>query len=387
MVELKNYFEENFEDARAIVKRLEVGPPVGTPIQFEVYGKDFDKLYAYAEKVQNIVEAVPGTVDVRDNWGAFIPKLSIAVNQDQARRIGVSSQSIADGFSAGLSGNTMTEYREGDTVIPVIYRSVKDERTDLVKLQTVSIPTSQGGIVPLLQVANMELKWAAGVIKHKNRHRTIIIEGDTDGRRTVAQITADVKEKLNREVEFSTGYGVKFSGEGKESEEAQMSIMEKLPICMALLVMILVAQFGNVRKMLIILVTIPLSFIGIIFGLLSTGYAFGFMAFLGVISLAGIVVNNAILLIEQIDTDIATGQSSGEAIITAGRRRAFPIILTTLTTLSGLMPLAFSGDMWGPMAVTIIGGLIVSTALTLVVIPLLYAIFFRIKMEPVSTDS
>ena len=379
--ELKTYFENNFEDARAIVKRLENGPPVGTPVQVEVYGKDFKKLYLYARQVQAIAESIPGATDIRDDWGAFIPKLSIVVNQDRARRIGVSSRTIADGLSAGLSGTMATEYREGDSIIPVIYRAIEKERTSLQKLQTASIPTSQGGTIPLLQVANLELKWASGVVKHKNRHRTIVIEGDTDGSRSVAEITDDIQTRIKKEIDFSPGYGVKFAGEGQESAEAQESITDKLPPAMALLVMILVAQFANVRKMVMILFTIPLSFLGIILGLLSTGYAFGFMAFLGVISLAGIVVNNAILLIEQIDVNLKAGKKSMDAIISAGQRRAFPIILTTLTTLSGLMPLAWSGDMWGPMAVTIMGGLVISTILTLVVIPVLYAIFFRVILD------
>lgn len=388
--ELQDYFFKNYPDAKAIVKTMESGPPVGAPIQVEVYGKRLDKLYTLAQKVQAIVEQVPGARDVRDNWGAQIPKISIAINQDQARRIGVSTKDIARELTAYFSGSIISEFREGDRSIPITLRSTKEERNTLNSLQNINLATSQGITVPLLQIANIEMEWEAGKIRHNNRRRTITIEAYSTGERMASQILADIQKQL-KGVQFEPGYGVKYAGEAEKSGTANKSIMDKVPIAFAILMMILVAQFSNVRKMLIILMTIPLSFIGIILGLLVVDYPFGFMAFLGVISLAGIVVNNAILLLEQIEADLQAGKPPIEAIISAGQRRSFPIILTTITTVCGLIPLAISGEFWGPMAVTIIGGLLVSTMLTLVVIPTLYAILFGVPytkpiLEPIPVE-
>ncbi len=385
IADLKRYFPENFEDVFAIVRKLENGPPVGAPVQVRIAGKEIDDLYSYAQQVTEILENTPGTRDIRDDWGERIPKLSIEVNQEQARRIGVSSASIAQTLRRVVRGDSVTEYREGDSVIPIYGRSIEEDRTTLGRLQDINLPTSQGTTVPLTQVANLKLEWEAGKIRHRDRRRTITVSAYVKDGYTAKDIT-DVIQSQIAQIEFQSGDRVTYGGVAEGSSEAEESINVQVPIAMTILVLILVAQFGNVRKMLLILMTIPLSFMGIILGLLTADYAFGFMAFLGVISLAGIVVNNAILLIEQIDADLALGKSQMEAVISAGRRRAFPIILTTLTTLSGLFPLAISGDFWGPMAVTIMGGLLVSTMLTLVVIPTLYAIFFRVKYEKVEIE-
>jgi len=376
--ELKYYFIENFENALGIVKFLETGPPIGAPIQVRVFGKKLDKLYSYTEKINKIMEETKGIRDIRDDWGCTIPKLSILINQDQARRVGVSSSSIAKSLQQSISGLIITAFREGDNSIPIIGRIIEEDRNTIRKIQDINIPTMTGTNVPLLQVANLQLDWEAGKIRHLDRRRTITILAYNATNYNSKEIIERIKKNL-ADIEFEPGYGVIFGGEEEGSQKAQKSINDQIPISMAILVMILVAQFANVRKMVIILMTIPLAFIGVFTGLLITNMSFGFMAFLGIISLAGIVVNNAILLIEQIDLNISDGIPPVESIINAGQRRAFPIILTTLTTLSGLLPLAISGEFWGPMAVTIMSGLLASTFLTLAIIPTLYAIFFRVK--------
>jgi len=378
--ELSEYFNNNFTDAIGIVRYLESGPPVGAPIQVRIHGKEFKKLYAYASQVQDICESIEGLRDIRDDWGLKIPKLSISINQDQARRVGVSSSSIAQSFQRALTGEAMTYFREGDTSIPIIGRLKEQERNTIDRIQDIHLLTAHGKSIPIAQVANLQLKWEAGKIRHRDLRRTITIQAyNTEGYNIDALLTK-IQEKI-ADIEFESGYGISYGGEKEGTEIAQKSINEQIPISMAVLVMILVAQFSNVRKMAIILMTIPLAFIGVFTGLWLTDMAMGFMAFLGVISLAGIVVNNAILLIEQIDVELNNDTPPIEAIILSGQRRAFPIILTTLTTLSGLMPLSMSGAFWGPMAVTIMSGLLVSTILTLVMIPSLYAILFRVKYE------
>lgn len=379
--ELQDYFDDNFHDAIVIVKKLESGPPVGAPIQIRVQGNDFDQLYAYTAQVKKILDEIPGTINIRDDWGDPIPKISVNVNQDSARRVGASTASLGNNLNTFLNGANITGYREGDTVIPVVGRVREEERSSLNNLSNFDVPTSGENTVPLKQIARMEIEWEAGKIRHRERLRTITVKAYVQEGFTSKAILKQAQEEI-RQIELNHGYKIQLGGEAEESGKAQQSISVQIPLAMAILVMILVAQFGNVRKMLIILMTIPLSFIGVISGLLLFDRAFGFMAFLGVISLAGIVVNNAILLIEQIDADLAEGKDPVEAIISAGQRRSFPIVLTTLTTLSGLFPLALSGDFWGPMAVTIMGGLLVSTALTLVIIPTLYGLLFGIKNSP-----
>ena len=374
--ELSIYFDTHYESSRGIVKFLESGPPVGAPIQVRVYGRNFDKLYAYTRDIKQICESIDGVRNVRDDWGPLIPKLSISVNQDQARRIGVSSASISNVLQDSLRGGTITYFREGDTSIPIVGKIVEKERTNISEIQDLNIPTMTGKKVPLAQVAHLKLNWEAGKIRHRDRRRTVTVSAyNSEGYNAKSLI--DTIQSYIENIDFEPGYGVSFGGEQEGSAKAEKSIGEQIPISMALLVMILVAQFGNVRKMIIILVTIPLSFIGVFTGLYISNMAFGFMAFLGIISLAGIVVNNAILLIEEIDANLNNKMAFNEAIVAAGKRRSFPIILTTLTTLSGLIPLAMSGVFWGPMAITIISGLLASTLLTLAIIPTLYSIFFR----------
>lgn len=378
--ELPTYFANNYTDATATVKTLDSGPPVGAPIQIQVFGKELDKLYAYTGQIERLLKNEPGTRNVRNDWGNQIPKFSIEVNQDQARRVGVSTYRISQVLDSSFSGIKATSYREGDDSIPVIMRSNDEERKTLNSLLNINLESTAGGKVPLQQVANVKLEWEAGKIRHLNRKRTIIVKAYITGERSAAEIVNSVKAQI-ADIDFESGYGVTYSGEDDASKEANESIAKQLPLALSLLIMILVAQFANVRKMVIILTTIPLSFIGVILGLLVTGYPFGFLALLGIISLAGIVVNNAILLLEELQAQLDAGKNPVEAIVDSGKRRATPILLTTVTTVSGLFPLAISGLFWGPMAVTIMSGLVASTFLTLVVIPILYAIMFRVNTK------
>jgi len=386
--ELGTYFQNNLTEGRIDMRRIEEGPPVGAPIQVRVMGKDFEELYEYADQVREIIKNIPGTSTIFDDWGRKVPLVYIELNQDQARRTGVSTQTITRNMQAIFSGTRITDYREQDDAIPIVGRASSRERNSLQRIQSFEIPTTEGGKLPLGQVADVKIKWEAGKIRHHDRRRTITVKAYLAGTRTADLILKDIDSQIQEKIKFAPGYGVQYGGEQEQSSFAQNALKKSLPIGVAMLMLILVFQFGNVRKMLIILTTIPLSFIGVILGLYVVNYPLSFFGILGVLSLAGIVVNNAILLIEQTDVNLAEGKPPVEALIDAGIRRAYPIILTTITTLAGLFTLAISGLFWGPMAVAIMGGLIVSTFLTLVVAPVLYAIFFNIntssrqKFEP-----
>ncbi len=376
--ELDTYFKENIVEGRVDMRRIEEGPPVGAPIQVRVHGKDFDKLYKYTEQIEDIVRSTSGTTSLNDDWGRRIPLLYIKVKQDQARRIGVSTETITRNMQSFFSGARITDFREGDDAIPVVVRANAADRNTLENLGSLMIPTSQGTQVPVSQVADVDITWEAGKIRHYHRRRTITVKAYLDGTRTADETLREISKKIDDQIRFAYGYGIEFGGEKEQSSNAQGALQKALPIGGALLMLILVMQFGNVRKMLIILTTIPLSFIGVVLGLYVVDYPLSFFGLLGVLSLAGIVVNNAILLIEQTDVNLKEGIPPVEALINSGLRRAYPIFLTTLTTIAGLYTLAISGLFWGPMAVAIMGGLIVSTFLTLVVGPTLYAILFNV---------
>jgi multidrug efflux pump subunit AcrB len=286
-----------------------------------------------------------------------------------------------------FSGRRITDYRDGDDAIPIVARAGSAERHSLEKIQSLRIPTSVGTHIPLSQVADIKITWEAGKIRHYHRQRTITVKSYLDGTRTADETLNEVNAKINDQIQFAYGYGIEFGGEKEQSSLAQAALKKALPIGGALLTLILVMQFGNVRKMLIILTTIPLSFIGVVIGLYVVNYPLSFFGMLGVLSLAGIVVNNAILLIEQTDVNLKEGQAPVEALINSGLKRAYPIFLTTLTTIAGLYTLAVSGLFWGPMAVAIMGGLIVSTFLTLVIGPTLYAILFNITCKKEDVES
>ncbi len=385
--ELGPYFKENLIEGRVDLRRIEEGPPVGAPIQVRVHGKDFNQLYKYANQVRDIIRSTPGTTGLNDDWGRRIPLIYITVNQDQARRVGVSTETIIRNMQLVFSGRRITDYREGDDAIPIVARAGSAERHSLEKIQSLRIPTSVGTHIPLSQVADIKITWEAGKIRHYHRQRTITVKSYLDGTRTADETLNEVNAKINDQIQFAYGYGIEFGGEKEQSSLAQAALKKALPIGGALLMLILVMQFGNVRKMLIILTTIPLSFIGVVIGLYVVNYPLSFFGMLGVLSLAGIVVNNAILLIEQTDVNLKEGQAPVEALINSGLKRAYPIFLTTLTTIAGLYTLAVSGLFWGPMAVAIMGGLIVSTFLTLVIGPTLYAILFNITCKKEDVES
>ena len=387
LVELDAYFKKNILEGRIDMRRVEEGPPVGSPIQVRVYGKEFDKLYQYTEQIQNIVRSTSGTTNLNDDWGRRIPLIYIDVKQDQARRIGVSTETITRNMQSFFSGRKITDFREKDDAIPIVGRASASKRNTLENIKSRKIPTSLGSYVPLNQVADVKITWETGKIRHYDRNRTITVKAYLDGTRTADETLKEINEKIEDQIQFAYGYGIDFGGEKEQSSKAQGALQKSLPIGGALLMLILVMQFGNVRKMVIILTTIPLAFIGVILGLYTVNYPLSFFGILGVLSLAGIVVNNAILLIEQTDVNLKEGKPPAEALIDAGLRRAYPIFLTTLTTIAGLYTLAVSGLFWGPMAVAIMGGLIVSTFLTLVVAPTLYAILFNISCNKQEVQS
>jgi multidrug efflux pump subunit AcrB len=382
---LERFAFERFPDLEMTLRRPENGPPINTPVEVRILGRETDEIFAIVDRVKARLDAIDGTKNVGDDWGRRTKKLFVDVSQPRARRAGVTSQDVAVSLQTGLSGIELTEYREADKLIPITLRSQGADRRDVDKLESFAVfAQATGRSVPLKQVADVRVQWEPAKILRRDRLQTVTVGSQLEPGYTATQINNEIRPWLVEESQsWPLGYRWEFGGEAETSGEANQSIAEKLPIAAMIIVLLLVAQFDSIRRPLIILLTIPLGLIGVIIGLLVARSYFGFMTLLGIISLAGIVINNAIVLIDRIRIEIEeNGLSPQNAILEAGQRRLRPILLTTATTVGGLVPLWLGGGaMWEPMAIAIIFGLIFATTLTLGFVPVLYSLFFGVSFK------
>ena len=382
---LERFAGERYPDAKVTVRPLSNGPPAWPPVEIRLSGRDTDVLFDLVEQVKAKMREIPGTKLIDDDWGARSKKLVVEVDGPRARRAGVSNQDVAISLQTFLEGLETTEYREGDQLIPVTLRSVAAERHDIDKIETLNIYSQATGTsVPLKQVADVEVVWEPAQVKRRNRLRTVSVECGVEPGLTAAEVDAILGPWLVEEAaSWAPGYGYEIGGENESSNEANASIGAKLPIAGLIIVMLLVSQFNSFRRPAIILITIPLGVIGVVIGLLVARSYFGFMTLLGIISLAGIVINNAIVLLDRIRIEIEEGSRSPQvAILESAQKRLRPILLTTCTTVGGMLPLWFGGGaMWEPMAISIIFGLTFATMLTLGVVPILYSLFFQVSFK------
>jgi len=377
----QSFISENIPYGQPVVKQLESGAPVGDPIQVRISGNDIDTLYELAAQIKGILGEIPGTYNIKDNWGNKTKKLVIDVDQSKAKRVGLSSRDIADSLKMLMHEMPATQYREKDKNIPVSLRSDEAGRSDIGKIEGLNVYSgSTEQSIPLSQVAGEKLVWENSQIFRRNRWRTMTIDSQVKPGFVTTQILKKLVPGLEKvSKSWPLGYKYELGGEKEESSKAQQSIADQLPVAAFIIVMLMIMQFNSIRRMGIIIITIPIAIIGVTAGLLVTNMPFGFMALLGFISLAGIVINNAIVLIDRIEINIKEGSTPQRSIIMATLSRTRPIILTSITTVGGLIPLAIGGgEFWAPMAITIMGGLIFSTVLTLGFVPMLYSMFFRI---------
>ncbi|NIS10089.1 MAG: efflux RND transporter permease subunit [Candidatus Dadabacteria bacterium] len=382
---IEEFCISNFPDIKPTVRPLELGPPSWPPVEVRLSGKDSDILFSNVDNVKSKLESTNGTKLIDDDWGARSKKLFVKINQARAYRAGVTSEDIATSLQTSLSGMSTTEYREDDKLIPVMLRSVEADRVDIGKLESLNVYVqATGKSLPLKQVADIEVAWQPAVIKRRDRLRTITIESGLESGYTAAEINTTLVPWLKEQSkDWNLGYSWEIGGTDEESGKANASISAKLPIAGMIILLLLVGQFNSIRRPVIILITIPLGIIGVVLGLLVTNLYFGFMTLLGIISLAGIVINNAIVLLDRINIEITQNNLKPErAVIESAQQRLRPILLTTVTTISGLIPLwLFGGLMFEPMAVAIIFGLLFATALTLGLVPVLYSLFFRLDFK------
>ena len=377
---LHNGLIENFPNVSGRVKRMFAGPSDSSTISIQVKGPDKDILYAKAQEIMDVLQQVPYTKNVRTDWGSRIVKVKVKVDQHRARRAGVTSDDIATALQGFFSGATITEYRENDDIIPVILRARDEERFNLDRLRTISVFSNSSGLpIPLFQVADFVPENQYAKIQREDMFTTITVEA-SNTEMTAQDLHGIIDEKIQAlKVDLPVNHWIEYDGVIVQSADASKALGASMPMVIGLVSILLVVQFNSYRRAMIIVLTIPLSLIGTVVGLLAMSAPFGFMVTLGIYSLAGIIINNGIVLIDRIDIERKAGVSDYQAIINSCITRLRPIAMTTVTTILGLLPLLMDSEsMFYGMATVLAFGLGVGTVLTLGVVPVLYASFFKV---------
>ncbi len=357
----------------------------GTPIEIKVSGNDPDKLAEISQTIKTRLFGISGTKNIKDDWGPKGKKFIIDIDQNKAQLAGVTNQDIATSLQTVLDGFSTGEYREDDKSIPIVMLSDQSKQQSLASLETLNIyAQSSGKSVPLLQVASIMPQWQYTRVKRLNLTRTINVSSELAADGNASAITAEITPWLEEQAEtWGQGYSYNLGGDAETTAENMGAVASYLPLSAFIIIMLLIIQFNSFRKMAMIVCTIPLGVIGMVLGLLIFNVPFGFMAFLGVISLAGIVINNAIVLVDRIEIEEnEIKRKPQDAIIAACLQRFRPILLATFTTVLGLIPLYLGGgETWEPMAVTIMVGLLFGTVITLLFIPAFYSVLYKVDYK------
>ncbi len=384
-IKLPALMAAEFPEVRARIKLLPNGPPVPYPVQFRVVGIDPLVLRERADEVKAVMRENSNTRGVNDNWNESVKVLRLEVDQSKARALGVTSQSIAQASRTILSGTTVGQYREGDKLIDIVLRQPKDERNAITDIGNAYLPTASGKSIPLTQIAKPVFTWEPGVMWRENRDYAITVQSDIVEGLQGATVTGELKPKLDAlEKKWHDagmhGYCIQVAGAVEESSKGSASIVAGIPIMLFLTFTLLMLQLHSFSRALLVFVTGPLGIAGVAGALLILGRPFGFVALLGVIALMGMIQRNSVILIDQIEQDRARGVPAWDAIVESAVRRLRPIVLTAAAAVLAMIPLSRS-VFWGPMAVAIMGGLIVATVLTLLALPAMYAACFRVRRE------
>ncbi|MDQ0011791.1 multidrug efflux pump subunit AcrB [Variovorax boronicumulans] len=377
---------EEFPEVRGRVKLLPNGPPVPYPVQFRVIGTEPAQLRAHADEVKAVLRENANMRGVNDNWNESVKVIRLEIDQAKARALGVTSQAIAQASRTMFSGTTVGQYRENNLLIDIVLRQSPDEREAISDIGNAYIPTSSGRSIPLTQIARPVFTWEPGVMWRENRDYAITVQGDVVEGLQGATVTEQLLPKL-RELEAGWraagqgAYRIEVAGAVEESSKGSASIVAGVPIMLFLVFTLLMLQLHSFSRSLLVFITGPMGIAGVAGALLVLDRPFGFVALLGVIALMGMIQRNAVILIDQIESDRTAGVPAWDAIVESAVRRLRPIVLTAAAAVLAMIPLSRS-VFWGPMAVAIMGGLIVATVLTLLALPAMYAAAFRVKRGP-----
>jgi multidrug efflux pump subunit AcrB len=372
---------ERFPAVRTRLSRLENGPPVGYPVQFRVSGDDIGTVRHIAEQVAADMRADARTANVQFDWDEPSERsVRFEIDQQKARDAGISSQDVASFLAMTLTGTTVTQYRERDKLISVDLRAPRAERVDPARLATLAMPTPHGP-VPLGALGRVVDTLEYGVIWERDRQPTITVQSDVKGDAQGIDVTHAIDTKLDAmRRALPVGYRVEVGGSVEESGKGQASINAQIPVMVIVVLTLLMIQLQSFSRVMMVVLTAPLGLIGVVVTLLAFGKPFGFVAMLGVIAMFGIIMRNSVILVDQIEQDIASGHKRFDAIIGATVRRFRPITLTAAAAVLALIPLLRS-NFFGPMATALMGGITSATVLTLFYLPALYAAWFRVKLD------
>ena len=368
------YLYENHPEARFKIKRLGMGSVEAGIVDVEISGPDADRLLALGQQVRSLFQGAPGIQDNDDDWGNKVIKVVVDIVQDRVRQLGMTSEEIAQRLGTYFTGTTVSTYREGDTLIPIALRGGVETYQSLEGLTSATF-AKDGKLIPLAQIATLRTGLDFSRIRRKNQERTIIATGRSEVL-TAGNLLAAIQPGLQA-LDLAGGYRIEIGGELQKSAETNQKLGAGIPVALALMVGAIILQFNSFRRTLLTFMTVPLIVVGIPYGLLATGQPLSFFGTLGIISLAGIIINNAIVLIDQIDIERSHSELR-EAIIAASQKRLRPILLTSATTVLGLAPMAVAGGvLWQPMAVLMMSGLAAASLLTLLFVPAGYFLLFR----------
>jgi multidrug efflux pump subunit AcrB len=372
---------EQFPDLRGRVTRFEFGPPVGFPVQFRVIGPDTNQVREIAYRVRDTVRGSPLVRDTQLDWDEQVRALRVALDQDKARLLGITSADVAAMTQTVLSGAPVTQIRRGEDLIDVTLRAAPEERLALERLGDVNLFTRTGAVVPLSQVATLTPTFEEPVLWRRNRDMALTVRADVQDGVQGPAATSKIWPTLQPIVDsLPPGYRIELGGAFEETQKSNTALFAVFPLMFVVMLFFLMLQLQSFLRMWMVFLTAPLALIGVVLALLIFNAPFGFVALLGVIALSGMIMRNAVILVDQIDTDIATGVPALTAVVEATVRRSRPVVLTAAAAVLAMVPLAGS-VFWGPMAMAIMGGLIVGTVLTLAFVPALYAAWFRVGVN------
>ena len=376
-----------FPEIRTRVKLLPNGPPVPYPVQFRVVGPDADQVRHWADEAKAVLRDNPHMRGVNDNWNENVLAMRLAIDQAKARALGVTTQSIAQATQTQFSGSTIGQYREGDQLIDIVLRQPLAERDAVTDLASAYVATSSGGVIPLAQIAKPSLGWEPGVLWREGRSYAVTVQGDVVEGMQGPTVTGELWGKGNGVgplkalmKKMPPGYEIQVAGAVEESAKGQGAIAAGVPVMLFIIFTLLMLQLHSFSRALLVFMTGQLGVAGAAGALLALNRPFGFVALLGVIALMGMIMRNSVILIDQIEQDRAHGVPAWNAIIESAVRRFRPIVLTAAAAVLAMIPLSES-EFWGPMAVAIMGGLLIATVLTLLALPAMYAALFRVRRE------
>jgi multidrug efflux pump len=347
-----------------------------------VMGPDIGVVRGLADQVKEVLRANPNAVGVNDNWNEAVKVLRLDLDQDKLRALGLNSQAVRRTVATVLSGSTIGQFRESNRLIDIVVRQPVEERATMSVLANTNVATPSGRPVPLSQLARIAFVWEPGVVWRFGREWAIMVQADVVDGVQGPTVSEQVGARLDTlRAKLPAGYRIKLEGAAADSSEAEASISANVPLVLFIVFTLLMLQLHSFSRSLLVFLTGPLGVAGAAMALLVLGRPFGFVANLGVIALFGMIIRNSVILVDQIEHDIAAGTPAWNAIVEAAVRRCRPILLTAAAAALAMIPLSRS-VFWGPMAVAIMGGLLVATALTLLFLPALYAAWFRVKRPP-----